>query len=153
MEWDKYFKRYVWNDQTTPYLTPVDQLNRRQANSEILFYCLFLGVLFAVITLASLRGGPDGRSLGMAFYSFSVVCACVLFGMAKLYPAALYLSATPLAGLAYLALFRFNSDTARIDTIVVLFVLILALRYSFRIVAVARNYPQFPPEPPDEQQA
>ncbi len=150
MEWEKLFRKYVWNDRTTPYLTPVARLNQQQANSEILFYCLFHGVLFAIIALASLRGGPDGRSLGAAYYSFSVVCAAVLFGMMKSYPAALYLSATPLAGLAYVYVYRFGSGTAWVDTIFVTALLLLLLRYSVRIVSVARTYPDMPAAgPPD----
>ncbi len=151
MEWEKLFKRYVWNDKTTPYLTPVAKLNRDQAHSEILFYCLFHGVLFAVITIVMLTGGPQGKSSGAALYSFSVVCAAVVFGMLKNYPAALYLSATPLVGLAYLFIYRFGSDIARIDTFVVFVVLVLLLRYSLRIVGVARNYPDMPPAPPDDR--
>lgn len=150
LQLDKFFKRYVWNDQTTPYFTPVDKLNKDQANAEILFYCLLHGVLFCVITLAALRGGPDGRSLGIAYYSFSVVVASVLFGMLKNYQAALYLSATPLAGLLYVAVYRMGSGTAAIDTLVVVGILVLLVRYSFRIVAVARGYPDFPPAPPPE---
>ncbi len=150
MEWDKFFKRYVWNEHTTPYFTPADKLNKAQANSEILFYCLLHGILFCVITLAALRGGPDGRSLGIAYYSFSVVIASVLFGMLKNYHAALYMSATPLAGLLYVFFFRVGSGTAAIDTFVVTGFLILLMRYSFRIVAVARGYPDYPPAPPPE---
>ena len=95
MDWEKLFLKYIWNDQTTPYLVPLDKLNQRQGNSEILVYSLFLGVFFAVAALISLRGGPDGRSLGVAYYGFSVVCAAVLFTIMKSYTAALYLSATP----------------------------------------------------------
>ncbi len=149
MEWDKFLKRYVWNEHTTPYFTPVDKLNRGQANSEILFYCLLHGVLFCVITLAALRGGPDGRSLGIAYYSFSVVIASVLFGMLKNYHAALYMSATPLAGLIYVVVYRLGAGLT-IDSLLVIGVLILMMRYSFRIVGVARGYPDYPPAPPPE---
>ena len=150
LQLDKFFQRYVWNEHTTPYFTPVDKLNRSQANSEILFYCLLHGVLFCVISLAALRGGPDGRSLGIAYYSFSVVIAAVLFGMLKNYHAALYMSATPLAGLIYVFVYRLGSDKGAIDSIVVICVLALLMRYSFRIVGVARGYPDFPPAPPPE---
>lgn len=144
MEWEKLFRRYVWNDRTTPYLTPSDKLNREQAKSEILFYCLFHGVLFGVISIAAL-GGSDGRSMVVAYYSFSVVCAAVVFLMMKSYAAALYLSATPLVAIVYLLAFRFGSEAGGVDTIFVLCVLALLLRYSFRIVSVARNYPDLPP--------
>ena len=74
MEWEKLFRKYIWNEQTTPYLTPVRDLTRRQADSEILFYCWFHAILLGMIAIVSLRGGPDGRSLGVSYYGFSVVC-------------------------------------------------------------------------------
>ncbi|MGI9388372.1 MAG: hypothetical protein ACR2OX_13170 [Methyloligellaceae bacterium] len=150
MEWEKLFRKYIWDDQTTPYQVPLAKLNRRQADSEILVYSLFQGIFFAIVVIASLRGGPDGRSLGPAFYGFSVICAAALFGMLKSYPAALYLSATPLAALAYLFLYGFSSERARMDTIFVTIVLLLLLRYSLRIVALARAYPGLP-EPRDDK--
>jgi len=150
LEWEKLFRKYVWNDQTTPYLTSVPNLNRRQANSEILFFCLFLAVLFGVIAMISLTGGPELRSAGVAYYGFSVVCAAVLFGIAKTYAAALYLSATPVAGLAYLFLYGMSAERATADTVIVTVVLLLMLRYCVRIVAVARAYPGLPLAPSDD---
>lgn len=144
MEWEKLFRRYVWNDQTTPYLTPVPNLNRRQADSEILFYCWFMAVLFGVMGLISLRAGPDGQSHGVAYYGFTVVCAAVLFGIMKSYWAALYLSATPLTALAYLYFYGLGSARPAGDTFIVTIVLLLLLRYSLRIIAVARYYPSLP---------
>ncbi len=149
MNWEKLFRKYIWDDQTTPYLVTYDKLNRRQANSEILVYCLFQGIFFAIVVIASLRGGPDGRALGAALYGFSVVCAAALFGMLKSQPAALYLSATPLVALAYIFLYGLSSERAAIDTIFVTVVLLLLLRYSLRIVAIARIYPDLP-EPSED---
>lgn len=150
MDWEKLFLKYVWNDQTTPYLVPVEKLNRRQGNSEILIYSLFLGVFFGATVLISLRGGPEERSLGVAFYGFSVVCAAALFTILKSYPAALYLSATPAVALVYLYLYGLGAEREKYDTVIVTVILILLLRYSLRIVALARAYPGFPAAGPDE---
>ncbi len=151
MDWESLFKRYVWDDNKTPYLVPVAKLNRRQADSEIMIYSLFLGVLFGIVAVASLSAdAPHGYSPGMALYGFSVVCAAVCFGVAKSYAAALYLSATPLAGLAYVLLYGFGSERELVDTVVVAVVLLLLLRYSLRIVAVARAYPELPQAPGDD---
>lgn len=149
LEWEKLFRRYVWDDRTTPYFIPVAKLHRGQANAEIMIYCLFLGILFGVVALSSLSSeSPQGYSPGMAIYGFTVLCAAICFGLAKLYPAALYLSATPLAGLAYVLAYGL-SNRELLDTVMVVAVLLLLLRYSFRIVAVARAYPGLP-EPPDD---
>ena len=141
MEWEKLFRKYIWNEQTTPYLTPVRDLTRRQADSEILFYCWFHAILLGMIAILSLRGGPDGRSLGASYYGFSVVCASVLFGILKIYAAALFLSATPLVGLAYLWLYGLGSERPAGDNLIVTIILLLFLRYSFRIINIARTYP------------
>ena len=153
MNWEKLFLRYIWNEQTTPYLTPVEKLNRRQGNSEILIYSLFLGVFFATVSLVALIGGPEGKSLGISVYGFSVVCAAALFYILKSYSAALYLSATPLAALAYVIFYGLGAERAVFDTLLVVVILLLLLRYSFRIVSIARIYPELPeptepPEPP-----
>ena len=151
MDWESLFKRYVWDDNKTPYLVPVAKLNRRQADSEITVYSLFLGVLFGVVAVASLTAdAPHGYAPGMALYGFSVVCAAVCFGVAKSYLAALYLSATPVAGLAYVLLYGLGSERELLDTVVVAIVLVLLLRYSRRIVAVARAYPELPEAPDDD---
>ncbi len=144
LDWEGLFKKYIWNEQTTPYLTAVPDLNQRQGKSEIFIYSLFLGVFFTVVALLSLGKGQIQYGSGVGFYSFTVVCAAVIFGILKNYHAALYLSATPLVALAYLFLYGFSAERENVDTLIVAGVLLLLLRYSLRIVAVARAYPTFP---------
>lgn len=150
LDWEGLFRKYVWNIDTTPYFTAVCNLNRRQANSEIRFYCWFLIILFGVVTLTSFKGGLEGGSVGVAYYGFTVVCAAALFGIAKIYPAALYLSATPLAGLAYLWLYGAGSERPLADTVIVSLILLGLLRYSLRVVAIARAYPGLPVPPGED---
>ena len=144
LDWEGMFRKYIWNVDTTPYFTAVPELNRSQANSEIRFYCWFLIILFGVVTLTSFKGGLEDGSVGVAYYGFTVVCAAALFGIAKIYPAALYLSATPLVGLAYLWLYGVGSERPLGDTIIVSVILLGFLRYSLRVVAIARAYPDLP---------
>ncbi|MCH2345768.1 MAG: hypothetical protein MK321_14820, partial [Pseudomonadales bacterium] len=141
LDWENLFKRYVWDDRTTPYLVPLSRLNRYQADNEILAYCLFLGVLFGVIGLTAMSGAtPHGRSPIIAVYGITVVFAAIAFGIAKHYFAALYLSATPLAGLVYLLIYGFRSDRHLVDTLLVGLVVLLLLWYSLRVIALARVY-------------
>ena len=149
MNWEKLFLRYIWNDQTVPYLVSVGNLNRRQANSEILIYSLFLGVFFAMAALHALRGSPGAGSYGIAYYGFSVVCAAALFVILKSYYAALYLSATPAVALAHLYFSGLIFERETGDTVIVTAILLLLLWYSFRIVAIARIYPDLPDARPD----
>ena len=124
LDWEGMFKRYVWDDRTTPYLVPLSRLNRYQADNEILAYCLFLGIIFGIVGLTAMSGAtPHGRSPIIAIYGITVVFASIAFGVAKNYFAALYLSATPLAGL------------------LVALVVLLLLWYSLRVIRLARIYP------------
>lgn len=145
MDWESLFKKYIWDEQTTPYFTAVPDLNQHQGKSEILAYSLLLGVFFAIISIFSISpSGQEQYGSGVGLYSFTVVCAAIIFGIMKNYHAALYLSATPLAALAYLFLYGFGSERENVDTLIVAGVLLLLLRYSLRIVAVAKAYPSFP---------
>ena len=150
LDWEGMFRKYVWNVDTTPYFTSVSDLNQRQANSEIRFYCWFIIILFGVISLTSLKSGPDNNFLGVSYYGFSVVCAAVLFGFAKTYHAALYLSATPLVSLAYIWLYGLGTERPLGDSIIVTIILLALLRYSFRIVIIAKAYQNLPAPPPKE---
>jgi hypothetical protein len=152
LDWEKLFKRYVWDDRTTPYLVPLARLDRRQADYEIAAYCLFLGILFGVVSVASLGISSlhGGQSPGMALYAFSVVCGAVLFGVVKSPAAALYLSATPLAGFAYVLVYGFGAERELLDTVIVCVVLLILLRYSLRIVAISRVYSGLPEASDDD---
>ena len=147
LDWEGMFRKYIWNANTTPYLTPVSELNQHQANSEIRFYCWFLIILFGVVTLTSMKGGSENDLVGAPYYGFSVVCAAILFGIVKTYPAALYLSATPLVSLGYLWLYGIGTERQLGDSIIVTILLLAFLRYSIRIVALAKAYPNLSTSP------
>ena len=141
LDWENLFKRYVWDDRTTPYLIPVHRLKRQQADYEILAYSVFIGILFGVVSITALTDvGPQGRSPNISLYALSVTFASVIFAYAKHYNAALYLSFAPLAGLAYLVFYGLRSDHSLFDTLLVALVLVLLLWYSRRIVRIARHY-------------
>ncbi|GHD46344.1 hypothetical protein GCM10017083_15360 [Thalassobaculum fulvum] len=145
LDWEGLFKRYVWDDRTTPYLVPVARLNRRQADSEILAYSLFMGVLFSVVALGAMSEmTPLGRSPVAGFYAFTVVCACLLLHYTKAVPAALYLGTAPLVGLGYVAVAGRNAGRDPIDSAIVAAILIVLAWYSLRLVNLARRYPNLP---------
>ena len=152
LDLENMFKRYVWDDRTTPYLVPLSRLNRYQADNEILAYCLFMGILFCIVGLTAMSGAtPHGRSPIMALYGITVVLAAIAFGIAKNYFAALYLSATPLTGLVYLLIYGFRSDRYLVDPLLVGLVVLLLLWYSLRVIALARAYPNLR-KPENEEQ-
>ena len=150
MNWESFIKRYIWDDDRTPYLIRISRITRRQADYEIYLYTVFLGVLFAVATLAALAGAlPQGRSEAVALYGFGVVCATILFGATKHLWPALYCSAVPLAVLFYFFTHGFAPHLGAIDRFVLIAVALIFLRDSMRIVALAKAYPDLPETPPE----
>lgn len=145
MDLDKYFKKYVWDDERTPYFVSVARLTRGQAGYEILFYALFVGVLFAGISIASLSNKlPHGSAAIVSIYAFTVVCAAVLLGMSRHPWAALWCASPPLAALAYFAAYGFHPNLGPMDKILLVGAMIAWVAYARRLLAVARAYASLP---------
>jgi hypothetical protein len=145
MSWDKYIKRYVWDDNKTPYFVAVRRLNKSQAEHELFAYTLFIGVLFAVLSIISLTdNAPHGKSYTLALYTFSVSGSAVLFAVIRHVYAAYYLALAPLASLAYFSLGGLPPNLATIDKLALVIITLALLRYSMRVVAIAKAYPQLP---------
>ena len=145
MDLDKYFKKYVWDDERTPYLVPVARLSRSQARYELHFYALFVGVLCAVISVVALSNKlPHGNAVIVSLYAFSVVCAAILLGMSRHPWAAFWCATPPLAGLAYFAAYGFHPNLGAQDKVLLVVAMIAWLVYCRRLLAVARAYPGLP---------
>jgi len=138
---DKFFRKYVWDDERTPYLVSVARLTRRQIEYEMRFYAVFSGVLFALISLAALSNSlPHGGARGVSLYAFTQVCAALLLGATRSAWAALYCASAPLAALTYFALFGFHPSLGTADKTLLLSLMVLWVVYCGRLVAIARAY-------------
>jgi hypothetical protein len=145
MDWEKHFKKYVWNDDKTPYFTPVAKLNRSQAGNEITIYAVFIGTLFCVVAVLANTGAlPHGRSFAVALYAFTMVCAAIVFGFTKHYSAAWYCGLAPVAALIYFFLFGFHPSSGTVDHVVILVIVGLWLRYSWRVITIGKHYEDMP---------
>jgi hypothetical protein len=145
MNWENFVKRYVWDDDRTPYFVRIAKITRHQADYEIYVYTVFLGVLFGVVTIVALAGGlPQGRSQAVALYGFTMVCSTILFGATKHVWPAIYCSAAPVAALFYFFTHGFPPKLGAIDHLVLIVFALIWLRYSMRIVGLAKAYPDLP---------
>ena len=145
MSWDKFIKRYVWDDIKTPYFVSVAKMTKVQAGYELFSYSLFLAILFGVISVASLSDqAPQGRSDVVSIYAFCVVCGAIVLGMTKSSAAALVCASAPLAALLYFFVKGFPSGLGGIDKGVLIAVALGLLVYSTRVVAMAKAYPNMP---------
>lgn len=150
MDWYHYLKRYIWDESKTPFLIDVDRLNKGQADSEIFLYALFLAVPGALAGAAavahSLKDGLDALAL-VGLYGFSVVIAAGLLHARKRLAPALYTVSVPVLLIAGLILHGFHPNLAWIDQIVLIAVLLLWLRYTVRVAAIVKHYPDMPEKP------
>jgi hypothetical protein len=137
LDWEKLVKRYVWNDERTPYFTRVANLTRRQAHYELFAYALFMGVLSGVIAIAA-------PANWVSLYAFSVCCAALFLGMTRHPWAAAWCAFAPLVALAGFALEGFHPRFDAAEKVLLIAVALAGLAYSRRLVAVARAWPRLP---------
>ncbi len=150
IDWETYVKKYIWDDDKTPYFIRAQKLNKYQADHELFAYSFFVALIFFAISIISLtENAPHGISHGVALYAFTVACSAVLFGVTKHVYAACYFAMAPLATLAYFFVWGFPPNLATIDEFVLIAVALALLRYSMRIVTIARAYPHLPDAPAD----
>lgn len=142
MDMEKFFRKYVWDEQRTPYLVPVARMTRQQADYEILYYAVLTGVLFALLAVAALSDRlPHGGARGVSLYAFTQVCAALLLGTAVSVWTAMYCASAPLAALLYFALFGFHPSLGAVDKMLLVAAMLLWLWYCRRLLAIARAYP------------
>ncbi|HSG77835.1 MAG TPA: hypothetical protein VLA30_17090 [Burkholderiales bacterium] len=138
---DKYFRKYVWDDERTPYLISVARLTRAQIEYELRFYAVITGVLFALVSLAALSQSlPHGDARIVSVYAFTQVCAALLLGMTRSAWAAFYCASAPLAALLYFALFGFHPSLGAGDKTLLVAAVVLWVAYGGRLIAIARAY-------------
>lgn len=143
---DKFFRKYVWDDERTPYLVSVARLTKRQIEYELRFYAVFSGVLFGLVSIASLSSSlPHGDARGVSLYAFTLVCAALLLGATRSVWAAFYCASAPLAVLLYFGLFGFHPNLGGADKTLVVLAAVLWVCYGGRLIAIARAHPEARP--------
>jgi hypothetical protein len=142
VNWEKLFKRYIWDDERTPYFVPASRMTKRQADHEVFAYTLFLGTLFSVVCLAALSYA--GSSDLIVLYAFTAIVGTVVLGVTKHLYAAWYCGAVPVAFLLYLLAYGFPAGLAPIDHFVLIAFALIWLRYAYRVIGIARAYPDMP---------
>lgn len=138
---DRFFRKYVWDDERTPYLVSVARLTRAQIEYELLFYAVLSGALFALVSVAALSHSlPHGDARAVSLYAFTQVCGALLLGMTRSAWAALYCASAPLAALAYFALFGFHPSLGAVDKALLLSAMVFWTAYCGRLLAITRAY-------------
>lgn len=141
--WEKYVKKYVWDDDSTPYLIPVHRLKRYQADKELFIYAFFLAtpaaLLVAGIGSQILSDGVyDNLMVGL--YALTLFCAAAYLHLKKSLYAALYTVTAPCAMLVHFAVNGFPSKLHTIEQVGLVVICLIWLRYTIRVVSIAKSY-------------
>jgi len=150
LNWDKMFRRYVYDEEKTPYFTAVSRLNKRQARYEVFVYALFIGLLFGFTGIAALAGKlPHGNATGVPIYTFFTVWMAIAFAWTRNQMAGSFCALAPIAVAVYLIIYGFPPKLGPNDKLLIGAVLVCWTYYSWRIVRLAAHYPNMPePEEP-----
>ena len=147
MDWYDFVKKYVWDEDKTPYLVRAHKLSKKQARNELFVYAIFLGSVAVVVAAASIAhyASSGDSSIGwLAVYAMSILgCACLISLRKNLY-AALFCVTVPVFLLIYFSSNGFHPNLHTVDKFVLLTVIVLWCLYAVRIVAIVRSYPGKP---------
>lgn len=141
MGWPDLVRKYVWNEEKTPYLTPPGKLSPAQARNELFAYTWLLGTIFGVLTIVALgrrRPYGDGVAFAIAAYAFSVLCGALILGLTRRVAAARYCLTAPVALALIVAAGALGPYAGALGTLLLLVVMLAWLRYAVRVVAVAQ---------------
>lgn len=136
-----FFRKYVWDEDKTPYLVPVPRLTPVQARNEIFAFAVLLAAFAMMITGAAIFGRVfETVALGAAIYASSVFSAAIVLVTARHPAAAAYCAAAPLAPLLYFIVAGFPPNLHMVDELLVIALLLGLVRYGMRVVAIARTH-------------
>ncbi|MGH7314426.1 MAG: hypothetical protein ACREJV_14720 [Candidatus Rokuibacteriota bacterium] len=142
MDWPRLVKKYVWDDDRTPYFARAGRLTPAQARSELFVYAFLLAVLSSLVAViaAAGEGRPGLRgSPAIALYAATVLLGAILLGATGHPVAAGYCATAPVAvGLAALA-GVLRPGMVGGEQVVVGALSLLWLGYAARVVRIARR--------------
>lgn len=116
--WEKYVKKYVWDDDKTPYFIAASKLKRDQADKEIFLYCFFLATPAALIIAAfvsALYERGELNNLALSLYGASILICAAYLKFSKSTTAALFAISAPVVLLLHFAINGFNVPNVRIN--------------------------------------
>ncbi|MBM4441639.1 MAG: hypothetical protein FJ027_14590 [Candidatus Rokubacteria bacterium] len=140
LDWPGLVRKYVWDEERTPYLVASAHLTPRQIRSELFAYAFLLAMLAALATVAAMaRGRGDAVALVGMVYAASVLVAAVSLGVTGRPAPALYCVTAPLAAVAAAALRVVRADMQGTEWVMFVAFAVLWIGYSVRIVRIARR--------------
>lgn len=145
--WEKYVKKYVWDDDKTPYFIPASKLMRDQADKEVFLYCFFLATPAALIVAAFasvLYKTGELSYLALSLYGASILICAVYLKIGKSVTAALFAISAPVVLLLHFVINGFPAKLHFIEQAGMIVIVMMWLRYTLRVVAITKIYPSLP---------
>ena len=118
--WEKYVKKYVWDEDKTPYFIPASKLKRDQANKEIFLYCFFLAVpaaLFVASFVSALQATGELHNLSLGLYAASILICAAYLKLKISTTAALFAINAPIVLLLHFAINGFDVPNLKINAL------------------------------------
>jgi hypothetical protein len=108
--WEKYVKKYVWDDDKTPYFIAVSDLKQDQAGKEIFLYCFFLAIPTALIVavIVNALSSGDFSNVTLGLFAASILAGAAYLNIRKNTSAAFFLISAPIVILIHFAVNGFG---------------------------------------------
>ena len=147
MNLQDFVKKYVWDDEKTPYFRRVKRLTRKQADNELFVYACFLILVFLsgeLVAISRWNKGGETSAILIAIYSAIVIAGALSTWRGKTLWGAWVCLSAPIA-----AFFNFYFDSLQagletIDKYALIIFSLLWLRYSVRVLSIVRHYGNMP---------
>jgi len=142
LNWEYMVSRYVWDAEKTPYFTKSEKLNTKQAQSEIKFYALMIGIASFVLMFLLATSGFDDKGAHQigSIYCFIVFAAALTLGIMREPVAAMVCASFPVIGLLRLVfLGPYAERHGAIETAIIGVIMAFVAVYSWRLIHVTRN--------------
>jgi len=141
MNWFANVGKYLWSREATPYFTAPEAMTEVQARHEVFAYAVLLGSVFAIVGIGGVVAAF--RNPAPAPLLWAATCAVVLWACAALPRlrgtlAAWIVATAPAVLLVQFALSGFSPQSTGADQVLLVIIILVLLRYGWRIVRIAR---------------
>lgn len=117
--WEKYVKKYVWDEDSTPYLIPVKRLKKYQADKEIFLFCAFMVMPAALLVAAFVSALAAGQfnNLALGTYGVAILLCAYFLKQRKSVSAAIFAFSAPVLLLLHFAINGFSIPNLNINKV------------------------------------
>ena len=147
MNFDDFVRKYIWDDEKTPYFKRVRKLTKSQADNEIMIYAVFVGGIFLIMELISASEWSKGGELNtgiIAFFSALMFGAAIVLWRRKDVRAAWICLAAPIGTAMNFLFDGMHGELGDVDRYLLIGFCLLWLRYGVRVISICLRYDNMP---------